>query len=289
MTRRSRSGFGVGRAWWRVAGALPVLCALLVSAPVAARTLEAVGAVGVREGDRTDPKERAVEAAVREAVWRVAEELLVDAILLQEEPPSLAMPDAPAGVEEEEETPDLDAILGEDMVAYTARFKVIEDRGLGPALFAEGPGVVSEYVVVAEVVVETERIRERLTRSGLLEPEAAVAGLGTVELEIEGLLVYPALMELRELLVAGVGVERATPRVLERGRTVLAVETPLRGPELVAALERLAPLHLTLVALRASEDSARIAVRWNPPASAVPANGAPGEGDPSELPTWATP
>ena len=124
----------------------------------------------------------------------------------------------------------------------------------------------------------------------MTEPlRVGIAGLGTVELEIEGLLVYPALMELRELLVAGVGVERATPRVLERGRTVLAVETPLRGPELVAALERLAPLHLTLVALRTSDDSARIAVRWNPPASAVPANGAPGEGDPSELPTWATP
>ena len=287
MTRLSPRGVGFGRSWRGFAGALLVVCALLVGAPLGARTLESVGAVGVREGDRTDPKERAVEAAVREAVWRVAEELLVDAILVQEEPTSLEMPDAPAGVEEEE--PDLDAILGDDMVVYTARFKVIEDRGLGPALFSEAPDVVSEYVVVAEVVVETERIRERLTLSGLLEPEAAVAGLGTVELEIEGLLVYPALMELRELLVGGVGVERATPRVLERGRTVLAVETPLRGPELVAALERLAPLHLTLVALRASDDSARIAVRWNPPASAVPANGAPGEGDPAELPTWATP
>jgi len=263
-----------------------LLSALLVSAPLGARTLESVGAVGVREDDRTDPKERAVEAAVREAVWRVAEELLVDAILVQD-PTSLAMPDAPGGAEDGE--PDLDAILGDDMVVYTARFKVIEDRGLGPALFVEDPEVVSEYVVVAEVVVETERIRERLTLAGLLEPEAVATGVGTVELEIEGLLVYPALTELRELLVVGVGAERATPQILERGRTVLAVETALDGPALVAALERLAPLHLTLVALRTSDDSARIAVRWNPPASAVPANGAPSDAEESALPTWAAP
>ena len=286
MTRRWSSGIGWGRGSERLAGVAVLLSALLVSAPLGARTLESVGAVGVREDDRTDPKERAVEAAVREAVWRVAEELLVDAILVQD-PTSLAMPDAPGGAEDGE--PDLDAILGDDMVVYTARFKVIEDRGLGPALFVEDPEVVSEYVVVAEVVVETERIRERLTLAGLLEPEAVATGVGTVELEIEGLLVYPALTELRELLVVGVGAERATPQILERGRTVLAVETSLDGPALVASLERLAPLHLTLVALRTSDDSARIAVRWNPPASAVPANGAPSDAEESALPTWAAP
>lgn len=259
------------------------LSLVVAAVPLGARTLESVGAVGVREGDRSDPKERAVEAAVREAVWRVAEELMVDAILVE------TLDEELLPGEVDEEAPDLDAILGGDMVVYTTRFKVIEDRGIGPALFVEDPEIVSEYVVVAEVVVETDRIRERLALAGLIEPVQSDPEIGTVQLEIEGLLVYPALSELRELLVAGLGAEEATPRVLERGRTVLAVRTPLRGPELVAALEQLAPRHLTLVALRTGEDFARIAVRWTPPALDSPANGAPGRSEDRTLPSWAAP
>lgn len=271
------------RSWKRLAVSVISLSLAVAAGPLGARTLESVGAVGVREGDRSDPKQRAVEAAVREAVWRVAEELLVDAILVEE------LDEEPQLGEADEEEPDLDAILGEDMVVYTTRFKVIEDRGIGPALFVEDPEIVSEYVVVAEVVLETDRIRERLALAGLIEPVQTDLEIGTVQLEIEGLLVYPALSELRELLVAGLGAEQATPRVLEPGRTVLAVRTALRGPELVAALEQLAPRHLTVVALRTGEDSARIAVRWSPPGPDSPANGAPGRGEDRTLPSWAAP
>ena len=150
------------RSWKRLAVSVISLSLAVAAGPLGARTLESVGAVGVREGDRSDPKQRAVEAAVREAVWRVAEELLVDAILVEE------LDEEPQLGEADEEEPDLDAILGEDMVVYTTRFKVIEDRGIGPALFVEDPEIVSEYVVVAEVVLETDRIRERLALAGLI-------------------------------------------------------------------------------------------------------------------------
>ena len=249
------------------------------TASAGARTLESVGAVGVREGDRTDPRERAVQAALREAVWSVAEELLLDAILI-EDPGGDGEPVA--------EQPDLEAILGNNMVAYTTRFKLIEDRGINPALFVEDPKVVTEYVVVAEVVVEADRIRERLMQAGLLEPELFVSSLGTVYLRVDGLSVYPALSELRKLLVEQVGAEAAVPVRFERGRALLAVATSLAGPDLVSALERIAPEHLAIVPLSASSGEARIAVRWTPPIQQTPAGGAlpPVE---TGIPAWARP
>ena len=270
---------------WRCAGVLTAAICLLGTlgvprgAEAAARTLEAVGAVAVRDGDRSDPRERAVRRALREAVWRVAEEQLVDAILIE----SLDG-ESPA----EAERPDLDKILGTDMVAYTTRYKVLEDRGIGPAMFVEEAGATMEYVVVAEVVVEADLIRERLTRAGLLEPELFGANVGTVKLEVEGLLVYPALTQLRELLVGPVGAQSAVPLYFERGRAVIAVATPLAGPDLVIALERVAPPNLAVVPLAADGGDVRIAVRWTPLTGDAPANGGlpPVE---SGMPNWAKP
>jgi hypothetical protein len=268
-----------GRAWQLTLTAALVLPWIAATAGAAPRTLESVGAVGVVEGDRRDPKQRAVEAALREAVWRVAEELLVDAILIED-------------LEGDEDAaltaPDLAEILGNDMVRYTARFKVLEDRGLGPVLFVEDPGVSTEYVVVAEVVVEADRIRERLTRAGLLEPESFASQVGTIHLEVEGLSVYPALSELRELLIGPVGAQTAVPVRFERGRALLAVGTALSGPDLISELERRAPDHLAIVPLAASGGRARIAVRWTPPIEESPAGGAlpPVQ---TGIPAWARP
>ena len=122
------------------------------------RRIEAVGAVGVRESDRSDPRAAAVDRALREAVLRVASEYLVDARW----PADAEDPDDPNSSAPGTEGPDLAKILGKDMGPYTARFKVIEDRGTGPALFIEDPAVTEEYVVVAEVIIDADRIREEL-------------------------------------------------------------------------------------------------------------------------------
>jgi hypothetical protein len=272
---KSRSRTGSLRTLLLAALALALLAA---TATAGSRSLESVGAVGVREGDRRDPKQRAVQAALREAVWRVAEELLVDAILVEDID----------GDDEPTEEPDLAAVLGDDMVPYTARFKVLEDRGLGPALFVETPGISTEYVVVAEVAVEVDRVRERLTRAGLLEPESFASRVGTVHLEVEGLMVYPALVQLRQVLIETVGAQTAIPVRIERGRALLAVGTSLAGPDLVSALERTAPEHLAIVPLAASGGDARIAVRWTPPIGEAPAGGAlpPVQ---TGFPAWAKP
>lgn len=278
--RRRSGGRKLGERGWKLAlaGAL-ILATTAREAQAEPQTLESVGAVGVREGDRRDPKQRAVQAALREAVWRVAEDLLVDTLLIE---------DLEGDEEAAAQEPDLAAILGNDMVIYTTRFKVIEDRGLGPALFIEDPGVTAEYVVVAEVVVEPQRIRERLTRAGLLGVVAAEAPAGIVHLEVEGLLVYPALSDLRQLLIGAVGAHTALPVHLERGRALLAVGTALAGPELVAELERRTPENLAIVPLAASGDRARIAVRWNPIVEESPAGGALAPVE-TGIPAWARP
>jgi hypothetical protein len=273
----ARQRLPLGGVRWRCL-LLATLAVALLAPRAEARTIESVGAVGVQEGDRRDPKDRAVQAALREAVWRVAEELLVDAILIED----------PEASGDDPEEPDLARILGSDMVDYTVRFKILEDRGLGPALFVEEPGIATEYVVVAEVEVEVERVRERLTEVGLLEPESFDRQVGTVELEVEGLSVYPALLDLQTLLVERLGARTAVPVRLERGRAVLSVGTPLAGPDLVTRLERSAPQNLSIVPLGATPGQARIAVRWAPPADAAPAGGALPSVE-SGVPAWARP
>lgn len=233
---------------------------LAPAAPAAAedlRQIEAVGAVGVRKGERADPRAGAVAQALREAVERVASELLADAAL---------------GPEAEEGAPvDLAAVLGKDMGAYTSRFKVTEDRGLGPALFVEDPDVTTEYVVVVDALVDADLVRSRLVAAGALEPEAGTAESGVVLLEVEGLEVYPALADLRDLLERRVGAASALPREIEHGRATLEVRTSLDARGLAQAMEREAPPHMTIVPLGTEGSGrARIAVRWSPARFAPP-------------------
>ena len=224
------------------------------------RRVEAVGVVGVSENDRRDPRAAAVQRALREAVERVATEYLVDSIW----PVDSEDLDDRDSRRSEMDGPDFAAILGKDMGAYTARFKVLEDRGIGPVLFIEDPGVSEEYVVVAEVFVEADRVRERLVAAGLLEEQVDVGSTPVVQLVVQGLSVYPAFVDVRELITGPVGAESAVPVSFERGRATLAVATGMTAAQLVTAMEREAPPHLTVIRLGAIGAEPRIAVRWSP-------------------------
>jgi hypothetical protein len=173
------------------------------------------------------------------------------------------------------------------MGLYTARFKVIEDRGTGPALFIEDPAVTEEYVVVAEVIIDADRVREELVAAGLLEALDVGTASQVVRLVVQGLAVYPAFADVRELITGPVGAESATPLEFQRGRATLAVATSMTGSQLVSAIEREAPPHLTIVRLGSTGADPRIAVRWTPPApdaelppveSGRAATGGPGKG-----------
>jgi len=233
-----------------IACAFAALVASVATAAADLRQIEAVGAVGVKKGERSDPRRAAIAQALREAVVRVANELLDDATL--------------GAAAEERSDVDLDRALGKDMSAYASRFKVTEDRGLGPALFVEEPGITTEYVVVVEALVDATLVRSRLVAAGALEPSVGTAESGVVLLEVEGLFVHPALVDLRELLERRIGAASVLPREVEYGRTVLEVRTQLGGRALVEAMVREAPPQLTIIPYESEAARARIAVRWTP-------------------------
>ena len=130
------------------------LLALSLAATASARDIErveVVGAVAVLPGAATSSaREAAVRRALREAVNRTALALLAQ----------LPVSEDGAGIE-------LSGVLGADPLEYASRYQVIEDRGERPALFVTDPDAVSEYVVVVEVYLDLDRVRDRLRAAGL--------------------------------------------------------------------------------------------------------------------------
>lgn len=253
------------KSFFRASLLAALLGVLLVSGAAAElRRVEAVGAVGVREGDRRDPRALAVAKALREAVLRVASGYLMDAEW-PVDAENLADENAQAAATE---ASDLAKVLGKDIGQYAARFKVIEDRGTGPVLFVEDANVTEEYVVVVEVMVDADRVRDQLVTAGLLE-ERVAAATGVVHLAVQGLTVYPAFVDVRKLITGPVGAESAIPIEFGRSRATLAVVTPMTGRQLVAAIEREAPAHLMIIRLGSHGTEPRIAVRWTPPPEEV--------------------
>ncbi|MCG8591106.1 MAG: hypothetical protein MJE66_17580 [Proteobacteria bacterium] len=217
------------------------------------RRLEAVGAVGLRgDGSPTGPpRDAAIQAALREAVTRVATEFLIDVV-----------PDENPDAEGDEE-PTLEDVLGEDMVPYTTRFRILDDRGVRTALFSDEPGVSEEYVVVVEVAVDVSRVQTRLVEAGLIEgPETETV---RVPLQVEGVELFGAYQALRDLLLGPVGARGVVPVEWERGRVALEVETDQASEILLARMLRASSDELDIQALAADEGPLRVRVRWTPP------------------------
>ena len=207
-----------------------------------------VGAAPLRAGAaRQAPKEQAVRFAIREAVWRVAEELLLDR------------------EESEEPRPSMESMLGTRMVPYTASYRILEDRGERQALFADDPDVTTEYVVIVEVEVDVDRVEEKLVAQGLVLPRSASQLIGRVRVEIEGLEVYSAYEAMRGLLGAGPDGSHVVPIEFEPGRAVLQVETTLSAGDLLDRILSEAPPELEIIPVRAGDGSLALSVEWSPP------------------------
>ncbi|MCZ6784151.1 MAG: hypothetical protein O7G30_12665 [Proteobacteria bacterium] len=219
------------------------------------RRMEAVGAVPVDPEARrgSAPRDAAIEEALRESVSRVASELLID---------SDGLEDSDLSLEE---------ILGSDMIPYTHRFRILEDRGPRRALFADQPGVTTEYVVVVEVHVDVERVKARLTETGLLHAEGARRTQRRVRVEVEGLSDYGAYEALRRSLIEVAGAQSVVPVEFERGRAVLMVESEDRAPDLFDRLQAHTPANLQVFLVRARSDALQLRLEWTPPEPGVPA------------------
>jgi hypothetical protein len=255
----------VGMASRRPLGAIrrrptfPTLLALLAvaGAPAAAaaeeRSVEGVGAVATSggEGARTRaPREAALRAAIAEAVRQVALEMVPD-----------------RDAERAEEA--VDRALAPDPGQFASRFRIVEDRGEGPALLLEDPGVEKEYVVVVQAQVDVGRVRERLARAGLLVAPAEEVPRGRVRVVIEDLEGYAAYMAVRTLLEE-LGVRLAVPVEMERGRAVLEVESRMRPAELLESLVRSAPPELRVQPLAADAASLTLRARFLEPLGGTP-------------------
>jgi hypothetical protein len=239
----------------RLRSAAPALVALLLLAGHAAaagdvRPIEAVGVVPLdaEAPPKSPPRDAALRVALSDAVRRVALEHL----------PDMGSADSDALLEE---------ALGDEPLDYVSRFRILEDRGERPALFVEDPEVETEYVVVVEVHVDADRVRERLAGAGLLVAPSGEGGRVRLRIVIEDLESYAAYAALRRALLENLRVRAALPLLMERRRAVLAVEADRGGERLLDDLLRSAPEPLRITPLRADRETLVLRVRLAPQAA----------------------
>ena len=224
-------------------------CALPSFAASNSRRMEALGAVDVDSGRSGTPRDRARFAAVRDAVRRMALELV----------PQDLRPD---GTEKDPEAW-IEAALGKDPYSYATSFRILQDRGTRPAILT--PDAETEYVVLVEVILDEARIRERLSARGLL-PENSAQDRSSLEIEVE-VGSYPAYQRLRETLLDSRGVHSALPLEMSRGRVLLAVEADVAPEPLLTGLIRRTPPGLRVELLGIGDARARLRVDWVEPAA----------------------
>lgn len=228
------------RGWVRTLATLATLASLPL---VAGAEVQRVETVGTARLPAADPRGEALDAAVAEAVQRVAQDLLTDA-------------------EDAVDSSEIVEALGGEPRMYAARFRLLEDRGERPALFEDGSGSGTEYVVVAAVEVDVDRVRERLEAARLLAGSTGPAR--SLTLEVMGLDSYAAFSAFCEALGEPLGRARMLPIEIERGRALFEIESPLGLDRLLARLRAAAPGDLDVVRLAPSGSLERLAVRWTP-------------------------
>jgi hypothetical protein len=208
------------------------------------RPVEAVGAVPLDPDKpmQRPPRDAALDRALVEAVWRVAVEEL---------------PDFDADRQEEA----LRTALGTDPLEFATRYRILEDRGERPALFTEDPTVKAEYVVLAEVHVDADRVRERLVRARLLVTPSGDRPRWPVRVEIVELRSYASYVAVRTLLEE-MGLRAPVPVEMERGRAVLQVEADRPPAQLLADLVRAATANLSLVPIGSDAESLQVRARF---------------------------
>lgn len=229
----------------------------IASAAAKVRRVEAEGVVPMNAAaGGSAPRNGAVRAAVAEAVRRTAEGLL---------PPDFQ----PEGVEtgpgvdpEQALASWLGEALGGDPFEYATRFRILEDRGVRRSMDAQGKAA-SEYVVLAEVNVDVERVRERLVFVGALAGPSGDDSAERIRIVADGVTSYVAYEALRRAAIDGLGARSVVPLELERGRAVLEADASGDPDALLADLAAGAPPELRVVPLEASEGEIHVLIEWS--------------------------
>ncbi|MBY0401850.1 hypothetical protein K2X89_16275 [Myxococcota bacterium] len=234
--------------------------------------VEVVGTYPIREALRgkVNPRDEAIQKALWEGVSRVALELIGEEGTPVEDESADATPmggRAGAAAERTGQTgagkgvvdpasdpgvvkPDpserFRKVFGRQILPYTRSFRIVEDRGERPVLFAEEPGVRSEYLVVVEVIVDVDRVRGELARAGLIEVSPVPRVRQTVLIELVGLERYAGLRLALDTLRRALSASRIETLEFAPRRQLLELEGPFGPDEIAARLGRLDSAELIL-------------------------------------------
>ena len=247
---------------------------LMAAAAALAEEPRVLRVVGVQPLDATaaragGPRQGAIDAALFEAVSRVAQELV------DEYGPVITSED---GGEGETSAPDglpegwLKSALGRDMTPFARSFRIVEDQGSRPVLFKGESDATHEYVVVVETAVDVEKVRDRLAEKGIIALEEEEFGEDGVEIEALGLRHWSGYEAFVALLEGpGVRASEVRPLEFEAGRAL--VHAVVRGSAedvLVRVMAEAPPgFEITDADVSHDGDTPRIQLKvlWTPPAA----------------------
>jgi hypothetical protein len=240
-------------------GVLLALGSLLQAPSAAARDVVRVESVGVApvRPDSASPRDAAVRKGLLEAVRQTAKDLLATGVVDEFDEEMGEDQVLQAGSEEIDELQD---ILGNDPLVYATRFQVVEDRGEGPRLFGSDLDVDTEYVVIVSVFVDRDRIRERLTRAGILLTPPGQEPQIQSRLILENLGEYWVYAEIRRVLLEELKMRSVIPREMSPGRAVLELTASQSPREFLGLLRRSVADQMELVALSVEDDELRLRV-----------------------------
>lgn len=278
---------------WRHGGAgLGLVLALglaLTSAAAGPHRVEVVGTYPIRESTRgkLNPREEAIQKALWEAVSQVALEQLGEEEEVAPDPvetKSATGGDPATGAAKVDPTARFRKIFGREILPYTRSFRILEDRGARPVLFADEPGVRSEYLVVVEVIVDVERVTAELTRAGLVAGKPMVGSREPITIELIGLDQHAGLRRVLETLRSELSATQIETLEFSPARQLLRLESPFGPADFAARLGRVESADLILEAVEVDPDQRRLRVlaQWFAPApdeEALPST--TGDGTPS--------
>lgn len=280
--RRGR-GLGLGRRTIGLGGLILLILAGLQASIAWAepQKVEVVGSYPIREAlrGRVKPRDEAIQRALWEAVGQVASDLVGDADLPDEAAAPTPAPAAGRGsAVAEQPAQRFRKALGQQVLPYTKSFRIIEDQGERPILFAEEPGIRSEYLVVVAVVVDADRVEQELVRAGLVaaRPRLGGATREPILVELVGIERHAGLRQVVELLRRPLAATRVETLEFARAHQLLRVAGPWEPQELAERLASSASSELLLepVAVDREARRVRIQAQWRAP---LPVEAPPGE------------
>ena len=151
------------------------------------------------------------------------------------------------------------------MLPYTRSYRILEDQGELPVLFADEPGIDTEYVVVMEIIVDVARVADALEGAGLVMAQAQNEQID-LTIELVGISRYEALEKVLAALRGPLGATRVSTVEFEWTRQIIAVEGPFDADGLAARIADWDDAQLVLepVSLDPVYRRIRVAARWFP-------------------------